>query len=132
MKWTEQERFYRCRGDDRLFDKVIKTAVNYEKGIEEAEKKQQELLKSSPNKMGQINMNNMNLNNADSSRVNQSNAKINDNDVSHIGNDIIKINPKTKEPNPIDVSMSQGNQTRQNFSQIGGNQNQTLGQSALA
>jgi len=29
-----------------------------------------------------------------------------------MGNDIIKINPKTKDPNPIDVSMSQGNQTR--------------------
>ena len=26
VKWTEQERFYRCDGRDRLFDKILKQA----------------------------------------------------------------------------------------------------------
>lgn len=37
-KWSEQERIYRCRGDDRLFDKIIMNAEKYEKSLEEAEK----------------------------------------------------------------------------------------------
>ena len=29
VKWTEQEKFIRCQGEDRLFDKVVKNAENY-------------------------------------------------------------------------------------------------------
>ena len=38
VKWTEQERHLRCTGEDRLFDKIVMNATNYEKGLEESEK----------------------------------------------------------------------------------------------
>jgi len=39
LKWSELEKMFRCEGEDRLIDKIIKTAEQYEKLKEESEKK---------------------------------------------------------------------------------------------
>lgn len=39
LKWSEMEKMFRCEGDDRLIDKIIKTAEENEKAKYEAEKK---------------------------------------------------------------------------------------------
>lgn len=78
-------------------------AENYEKNLEDAQKKQLEVLKASPIKNNQGYYGNGGV---DSSRINQSHQKITENDVSHINGDIIKIQPKTKEPTINDISIS--------------------------
>jgi hypothetical protein len=37
LKWSELEKMYRCEGDDRLIDKILKQAEAYEKMIEDSE-----------------------------------------------------------------------------------------------
>mmetsp|Transcript_35808 Transcript_35808/g.26598 ORF Transcript_35808/g.26598 Transcript_35808/m.26598 type:complete len:188 (+) Transcript_35808:1074-1637(+) len=64
-KWSEQEKFQRCSGDERLFDKLVRQAKAYETGIEQVEKeravaKEAYLSKMSPLKKEAL----------DSSRVN--------------------------------------------------------------
>lgn len=39
LKWSELEKMYRCEGEDRLIDKIIKQAESHEKSIADAEKK---------------------------------------------------------------------------------------------
>ena len=48
LKWSELEKMFRCEGEDRLIDKIIKTAETYEKLKEESEKKLQQIQQSSP------------------------------------------------------------------------------------
>ena len=104
VKWTEQERHLRCNGEDRLFDKILMTANNYEKSLEIAQQQRQALTnKSSPMKGGVIMSGNQNnQSGVDSSRVNQSNLRPNDNDISNIngpaaGNDVSKVLPLKKD-----------------------------------
>lgn len=41
LKWSEMEKMFRCEGEDRLIDKIIKNAETIEKQKEESEKKLQ-------------------------------------------------------------------------------------------
>jgi hypothetical protein len=44
LKWSEMENMFRCDGEDRLLDKVIKEAETKERLMAESEKKRQELI----------------------------------------------------------------------------------------
>jgi hypothetical protein len=46
LKWSELEKMFRCEGEDRLIDKIIKTAEHYEKLKEESEKKLHQIQQS--------------------------------------------------------------------------------------
>ena len=39
LKWSELEKMFRCEGDDRVIDKIIKQAEQHEKSMIESEKK---------------------------------------------------------------------------------------------
>lgn len=41
LKWSEMEKMFRCEGDDRLIDKIIKNSEAYEQAIVDSEKKRQ-------------------------------------------------------------------------------------------
>lgn len=44
LKWSEMEKLYRCEGEDRLIDKIIKNAEAYENAIEDSAEKMQRLV----------------------------------------------------------------------------------------
>lgn len=50
LKWSELEKTFRCEGDDRVIDKIIKQATAYENVIADSERKLTLLLsqKNSP------------------------------------------------------------------------------------
>lgn len=60
LKWSEKDALYRCRDNDRLFDKIVKNAETYEKNIEEVEKQRTIMIKNkeyqSPLKGANVNL----------------------------------------------------------------------------
>jgi hypothetical protein len=44
LKWSEKDALYRCRGEQRLFDKLVTSAEAYEKNIEEVHKQREAAL----------------------------------------------------------------------------------------
>ena len=43
LKWSELEKLFRCDKDERVLDKIVKQAMQYELGIANSEKKLSEL-----------------------------------------------------------------------------------------
>lgn len=52
LKWSEVEKMFRCEGEDRLIDKIIKTAEHNERLKAEAEKKLLQIQQSPKSRVG--------------------------------------------------------------------------------
>ena len=46
LKWSEMEKMFRCEGEDRLIDKIIKNAEVKEKLIADSENKRQQIIQN--------------------------------------------------------------------------------------
>lgn len=69
LKWSEKDSLYRCRGGDRLFDKLVKGAESYEKNMEEVEKLR-ETMQKSKEMQSPLRGHNVNIGGNDTSRHN--------------------------------------------------------------
>jgi hypothetical protein len=46
VRWSEREGYQRCHGEERLFDKLVKNAENYERNMAEVEKQREQAQRS--------------------------------------------------------------------------------------